>query len=330
MNHTTKNLRSLSLIGFAVSALAACGGTSGFEAAAPEEAAERRTSSLSVTPKLDVEGLFAASLADRIQVEEIIFNLSEVRMLGADPRIPAEGIALLTEDRIVRSGGGDVPAVELTFPDFLLDAEELAVFLRVGPSAALDGASVVIRGHYRPAEDATLDATNLEEMRAAVEATDPDVDPMDDPEPRPRGSSDCATDPDVDPMSCDKKTSTSRGALQVGGALPILVPFELRDEQVVDLVTTLGSTSETDVVLGIPAARWLTPDLVGTFEAALDVQNQQQYDEGVPEGRVSHETIVARAQESRIGDQDKIRHPGSCPNGYVLDGRDAGIPFGGR
>ena len=334
MNYTTTNLRSLPLIGLACAALAACGGATEFDPAAAEETTERRTSSLSVTPKLDVQGLFADSLADRIQVEEIIFNLSEVRMLGADPRVPAEGVALLTEDRIVRSAGGNVPAVELTFPDFLLNAEELAVFLRVGPSPALDGASVIIRGHYRPSEDATLDATDLQEMQAAVEATDPDVDPMDDPDPVPKGSTDCATDPDVDPMSCDKKTATTRGGLQVGGTLPVMVPFELRDEQVVDLVTTLGQQQRDGRRARHPRRplahprprRRLRSRPRGSAPAATSSSTRKAW----PTAVSTNDTIVARARDSQLGDQDKIRHPGSCPNGYVLDGRDPGIPFGGR
>ena len=103
MKHIAQLFRSLSLIGPAVVFLAACGGSGeGGNAATSFSSPERRASNLSVTPSLDLSGLFRPELADRIQVDEILINLSEVRMLGADPRIPAEGVALLTEDRIIR------------------------------------------------------------------------------------------------------------------------------------------------------------------------------------------------------------------------------------
>ena len=301
------------LVAVLLGAVAACGGAPVETETSGTGEFDRRASSLQVTPTLDLSQLAATSVADRIKVDEILINLAEVRMLSADPRIPAEGVPLLTEDRLITSQGGDTPAIELTFPDYLINDQELAVFMRVGPTEALQGASVVVRGQYQ----AVGAADQVESQQALLGATDPDVDPMDQPDDPT--NDDCATDPDVDPMDCDQTKSTG-GALRVAATRPLqTVPFELRDEQVVDLLTTLGVDSNLEVVLSVPATRWLTANTVSELENAsvtrTDPATQRPLDETGAES-----VIFMPALKQGPTSADRLRDPSNTSSGYVLDG----------
>ncbi len=318
MNRYDFKCLPLHLVGIsALVGAVACGGVANEEPQVQEERIERRAASLHVTTTLDTANLLAPSVADRVQVDEILINLSEVRMLGADPRIPADGVPLLTEERIVRSTTVGLPAIELKVPKYLLDDPELSVFLRVSPSEALNGASVVVRGRY------DVGSGGISTTRAYGEATDPDVDPMHDGEAFAEDGHGCATDPDVDPMACDRAVRPSKSALDgATSGSRVVVDFELRDEQVVDLLTSLDLEGELNVVLGIPAARWLTPAAVGTLNEASQSAAAPVEQAVRPDGQSELVPFELMPDQPPVDANDFVRpSPSVCPKGYFLDDR---------
>lgn len=267
----------------------ACGGPVGEDLV--DSGTGRRSATLRLNPQLDRSGVTFAADQAPVRFDELMINLAEVRLLGTDPRIPAEGVALLTEDQLLR---GEQPALALQLPEALLDDPDLAVFVRVGPSPDLDGASIQIHGQF---EDAQL-------ASSTVEATDPDVDPMDGLEPP--GRVDCATDPDVDPMACRRRLRpSSRGA---GQRFEGMIPFELRDSAVVDLVTTLNDEGDLEVTLGIPLGRWLHARPRDLIEAALSLEDNLN----------DARRVVLRPRANELDERRERPMPGSS-FGYRLD-----------
>lgn len=302
---------SLLLLTFAV----ACGGTAKDPLSAELDLPERPDAKISVTPALEVSSLFAEGLADRIVLEEITINLAEVRLLGADPTIPAGGLELLGEDRIVRADEGARAAMELAFPDQYLGDEDLAVYLRIARNIDLDDSSLVIRGRLYSSPvtggSAALTASGDDE------ATDPDIDPADEPEPTDPTADTCATDPDIDPADCPEVAMMHR-SLVTRASYNRFISFELRDDGAADLVAQLAEQS-LDVVVGIPAARWFTPDVVDGLETALveeirldnmrarDPSSDAQGDRVIVEARDSRTEAAANRCRDRLGcNEDEI------------------------
>lgn len=245
------------------------------------DAPEARESRITLTPALELTALESETelenIADRLVIEDIQLNLGDVRLLGADPSIPAGGLTLIDQERVVRAygqGGG----IDLGFPQQYLGDQDLAVYVRIHETPELDGASVVVRA--RLYESPTKGgASSL--VASTVGATDPDGDPASDPDIGPDTVS--ATDPDGDPAmpeDCDDATDPDGdpartrcqrdGLVRRGEADQNFVMVELRDERAADLVATLGDSGSHDVVVGIPAARWFTPTVVADLDAALD------------------------------------------------------------
>lgn len=349
--------RGLMAVGAAL-AMSACGG--GEDIAAALALPSDGPSRVSVTPALDLSALSRADWADRLVIDHITINVDDVRLLGADPRIPAGGLALLEQSSRVHTPGRPQGALQLSIPSMFIAGDDLAVFLRVAPSEALEGASVEVyaRLYASPPQvgsGATLSApgaTQLASTRTqsgAVDpdvdpareggAVDPDVDPADEPDRSgavdpdvdpadkngrggavdpdvdpadsenlsgavdpdvdpargdgPEGAVDSnvdparsdgregAVDPDVDPARSDGREGAvdpdvdpaeKRSALVVRTsqeAAEHSLPIVLRDDHAADMVMTLGSRTELNIVVGIPVQRWLTPYIVESLERAL-------------------------------------------------------------
>src|SRR5688572_5992404 len=95
---------------------AACGGIDGRDIDARLETPTVRESKIALRPALDVSSLYDPAIADRIVLEEIDLNISDVRLLGADPRVPAGGVALLSKATVLEAYDGAAPGLELPFP----------------------------------------------------------------------------------------------------------------------------------------------------------------------------------------------------------------------
>ncbi|MBI2372841.1 MAG: hypothetical protein HYV07_02460 [Deltaproteobacteria bacterium] len=223
------------------------------------EIPEPREARIGLVAALDLDGVDAA-LSGRISVDEIEVSVEVLRLLGDHPNIPAGGHPLIDASRVLSTRNGEA---SFPFPEGFLGAD-LAVFGRISPTSTLDGASVVIRGRLAgPASRETRGLTTREDPREPGPDGEPAKDPCDpgpdgepakDRERRNLGQDPRDPGPDGEPA---RPSPCLRHALR---ATPS-IPFELRGADEVDLVIELGETSRLQVVLGIPAARWLTSDL---------------------------------------------------------------------
>src|SRR6185436_19375570 len=125
---------------------AACGGSGERELDATLNLPPTREAKIALRPALDVSHLYDPAIADRIVIDEIDLNVSDVRLLGADPRVPVGGLPLLPEATVLEAYDGSSPALELSFPEYLAGQDDLAVYIHIDRSELLASASTVIRG----------------------------------------------------------------------------------------------------------------------------------------------------------------------------------------
>ncbi len=301
--------------------LAACG------AEAPATQGRLRTpetghTRMTLAPALDVSSIVDPALLERLVIDEVVVNVQDVRLLGADPRLPTGGLRLLAGQRQV-STLGDAESFPLPAG---LSTDDLALFVRLQPSPELGGASVIVRARlYATARDARMQ-TLLERQEPDPEGS-PAMDPYAEPdpegspaktdptkEPDPEGSP-AKTDPTKEP---DPEGSPARGGGQKAGnrdcepdpeGSPAIrrckayrqsavttaeyVPFELRGSDMADLLVGLAAEHPFDVVLGVPAARWLTPDAIVQLETELSERVEDV--EEIP-GDARDETVVVSSK----------------------------------
>ncbi len=284
------------------------------EAPAPTEA------EVSISAALEVSDLLDAGLADRVVIDDIRLNLAEVRLLAADPRIPPGGFNLLSQATILEFYGADESKLDLPFPEQFLGQDDLAVYLHIAPSAALDASSIIVTGRYyaspihggqsslkttASAEDHPDDPVEGRKAKThdsdpRLQAQDPDGDPVH-----------CAQDPDGDPVMCGQKKLVERGSAEAS------IAFELRTADVADLVASLaGETEQLDVVVGIPASRWFTDDVVQSFEQALrDAANATPRKDDPRAGR--DDVLIIESAERAMTDRMRADR-----DGYFVTSRD--------
>jgi hypothetical protein len=274
-----RSIRSLFVFSSIAISIAACGGPNNeHEISARLELPASQDSSIAVRPALDVSSLYDPSIADRIVIEEIDLFVADVRLLGSDPRMPVGGLPLLSNGHVIEGFDAETATLELPFPAYLADQEDLAVYIRLDRSEALQHASVVVRGRIY----STARSGGSNGLTAAV---DPDGDPADEGEEgaqltkMPRGKRGTGgVDPDGDPADCvdpDGDPAKCRYSVVERGEEGKSVPFELRGEDVADLITGVDASSLFDVVIGIPAARWFTPEAMVRIESELAEQNRE-------------------------------------------------------
>lgn len=302
----------------------ACGEGQVSPIAAELVAPDARSASVVLTPALEVS-TFEDTLLGRMVIEDIQLNLADVRLLGADPRIPAGGLGLLDSNQVV-AAFGEREGIELPYPSQFIDDEDLAVYVRIDETPELDGASVVVRARLYK-ESVRGGSTSL--LAQTTSATDPDGDPASDPEDElvgatdpdgdpalPGGDCDEATDPDGDPAKpCRRDSLVQRGKFQP------YVTVELRDTRSADLVSTLADESGSEVVVGIPASRWFTPDVLRSLDAALDAQINDSFVPGESRQDPRDTIIVVTHDASRDRSKNRV---GDCANDdYFLSDAEA-------
>ncbi|MBI4818486.1 MAG: hypothetical protein HY791_19625 [Deltaproteobacteria bacterium] len=287
-------------------ALSACGQRTDASLSLPEP----REARVGLVAALDLGGL-SSELSGRVTVEEISVNVDVLRLLGDNPAIPTGGHPLVEGPHLLSSREGEAL---FPFPEAYVQGG-LAVFGRVGPTEALDGASVVIRG--RVSGPTVTDEKGVTHRESPLEPG-PDGEPAKDPcEPGPDGEP--AKDvrepgPDGEPARPDwwYRIACDRDALRAQAS----VPFELRGSDSVDLVVELSETSRLHVVLGIPADRWLTAQLVKSWDAP---ESTPSADPSATQARV----VVDVSEPAGLGSGESIPAEIQDPEGYrLLDERE--------
>lgn len=230
-----------------------------------------------LVPVLDFTEVFDAAVAERVVIDEVVLHVSDLRLLGLDPRIPTGGLRLVDGSRIVSLTREMQGEVGFSFPEHL-QREDLAVYLHISPSPELEGSSVVVRGRFyaraAPDEGDRRTQSLLVSTPAGESAVDPDGEPASpsgkgavDPDGEPASpSGEGAVDPDGEPADC-APDQVCQGLLAEDTSE--YVSFELRGDDTIELQTGFDSAEALEVVLGIPAARWFTPEAVATMESAL-------------------------------------------------------------
>lgn len=292
------------------------------------EAPTQPEARVSISAALDVTQLLDDGLADRVVIEDITVNLAEVRLLAADPRIPPGGFSLLSRDTLLEFFGNEESKLEFAFPDTFLAQEDLAVYLRVDPSEELEGASIVISGRlYSDAVSGGQDP--LSASKDGVQ--DPDGDPVDDPEEGDSNDTDryrvqdpdgdpvhpaCVQDPDGDPVMCGQRSNlVNRGSESESES----IAFELRAHDVADLVATLDPSSALNVVVGIPASRWFTDEVVTALDQALEDKVEDARIPDQQERMDEEEIIIEASQKTDRATSDRMRNG---QDDYFVDSRN--------
>lgn len=317
------SMKMLTWVG-AAAMLAACGvETSPSGVRAQLELPTTREARIAITPALDVSGLYDARIADRISLEEVTINLADARLLGPDARIPAGGLDLLDAAALISAYGGDELGLTLPFPEYLLSERDLAVYVRIDPSADLDGASVIIRGrlyeHALAGGQSPLtvapdpDGDPADEMNAKASARPRSISKRDDSssiDPDGDPAHPCSPDPDGDPAlpSCARRALIARSQDQRSA------PFELRGADAADLVARLGGDSSLDVVIGVPASKWFTPETMATLDRAL-TSARATSETGKATESDRAQPIVLQPRKQSEG-QDRVS--GNAESGYFL------------
>ena len=296
----------------AASALAACD-SNGDKLTGSLAVPEAREARVTLTPALDVTGLVDSSLASRLVIEEITVNVSELRLLGANPQIPAAGYVLQDSAEVLSTLDGHA---KYPFPSTWLD-DDLAIYMHVDPSADLDGASVVVhaRLYERPinaahrslrSTDDEDEAPNPDGEPANEEAPNPDGEPANEEAPNPDGepANDCEEDGDM--HDCIEAVGQTQQGLDTEPyQASRWVPFELRGKDVVDLVVGFDKASRLDVLLGIPAERWFTPAVIDRLEGALSDVVAEQEEPGAAIPAPKTVVVVREAPTSSLNDGER-------------------------
>ena len=309
---------------------------------------------MSLSPALDVSSVIDPALLDRIIIDEIVVNVADVRLLGSDPRVPTGGLRLAGGERQISSIDD---GISFRMPGGM-SLEDLALFVELAPSNALEGASVIVRARlFESAQEKSVlqlrqektepdpdgspakgDPNKAEPDPDGSPATgdprktepDPDGSPAKgDPnkaEPDPDGSPamgpNCEPDPDGSPaMRPCIKRSLRRGLVDANG----FVSFELRGSDTADLLVSLSASHPFNVVVGIPAGRWFTPEAVATLESALD---QVPVDgEALENGGAEAKPVVVSSSPRDMASSQKPHDgnslPGDRDEDYRLLGGDA-------
>jgi hypothetical protein len=254
----------------------ACGQSPNRTSYASLEAPNSREARIALIPALDTTQLTDPALETRLSLDEIEVNVGDLRLLGPDPRIPTGGLPLIQNPHLVSAGDG---SGRFPIPASLLH-DSLAAYVRIDTTQQLNGASVVIHGRlFKAAVHKRQALVSIEDPSSPGPDGEPSMgtsglaSPGPDGEPsRPlNGGGTQSPGPDGEPSRCPEGYGQIRCTHNWLSSTPNnpAVEFELRGTDVAELLVDFGSTGQLDVTLGIPAARWLTPDVVSQLEIAL-------------------------------------------------------------
>jgi hypothetical protein len=251
-------------------------------------APQARSARVKLSAALDLGGLKNESFASRIVIDEIVVNISSLRLLGNHPAIPRSGQRLIQEDYLLLTATDSEVAL---FPfDVQMRDEQLSVYARIDQSPTLDTASVVVKARLL-ADPAINFQHGLRLVSQTPTSPNPDGEPNhegEDQSPNPDGEPNRdeheeSPNPDGEPNrdegdgegedseNPDGTVQQGLHAATSGAALStVAVPFILRGFDSVELVVRFDPYTEMDMTLTIPATRWISPAIIRQMEAALE------------------------------------------------------------
>lgn len=335
------------VVAFALGLAAACG-EAPTDLGGRLEAPTPRQARVTLTPALDVAGLVDTDLARRIVIDEIIVNVSDLRLLGSHPAIPLGGHRLIAKNTVLSSADR---ATAFPFPSNMLD-DDLAVYLRIDPSDDLGDSSVIVRARlFEHAPTGLMSSLTSDPEEDEDESPNPDGEPNRAASPNPDGEPNRGAspnpdgepnrpdspNPDGEPNVCDGTVADcveaqrrNLKALSDSGWTPQRsLSFELRGVDVADLVVGFDTDSRLDVLLGIPASRWFTRSVVNELETALDELGSVHAGD-TRHTDPDHRVVVERTVSNEFDDgrADDVKSRGD--SAYTLIDEKSGNPTGLR
>ncbi len=147
-----------SILGLFFSLILACGGVSGETPNEDPGPSPGRNipQKLNLVPSLTHSNTLDDNELNQLTIAHLAVSLHEVRLVGEDPKIPAGGVELLTHPQVITwDNQSDVASgLELSLP--LVAGKDAALFVRIGPSVHLDGASVEISAELSKSPESLL------------------------------------------------------------------------------------------------------------------------------------------------------------------------------
>lgn len=222
---------------------------------------------LVISPTFELTEEDNTGLGQQLSIEHIALNLEEIRLLGADPRIPSGGLELLNQPQIITADHQTPFAIELELPSADLLDRDAALFVRVGPSVHLDGAAVEI--------SAKLDRSP-ETLPIPEEATYPSDKQRSDSTSstitRSKSNSQTADfmgNPGTGPNSSPKGPYIRGAMLPVQGQQISSLMLTLQDDQVIDLMLSISPNRDINAKLLIPSERWFNSTTIQQLHGPL-------------------------------------------------------------
>jgi hypothetical protein len=206
----------------------------------------------------------------------------------------------------------------------------------------LGGASVVVRARLydRPVHAQAQRLTSDEAPNPDGEPAAPNPDgepaaPNPDGEPaapNPDGEP-AAPNPDGEPARCVDAICTLKRALSDAHGADRSVAFELRGEDVEDLVIGFDRDSHMNVLIGVPARRWFSADVIADLEHALSQQGTLELGAGAGSDHRQAKVIVDRTRAAQLDSgrgEGGSTMPGEDESYRLVDRDEGGDPRGLR
>ncbi len=160
-------------------------------------------------------------------------------------------------------------------------------------------------------------------------APNPDGEPA---APNPDGEP-AAPNPDGEPARCVDAICTLKRALSDAHGADRSVAFELRGEDVEDLVIGFDRDSHMNVLIGVPARRWFSADVIADLEHALSQQGTLELGAGAGSDHRQAKVIVDRTRAAQLDSgrgEGGSTMPGEDESYRLVDRDEGGDPRGLR
>ena len=263
-------------------------------------APEASEAQVALSANVDWKELSNQDFARRVVVDEVVVNIDELRLLGDNPTMRVDGEPLIDKGFLLSISNNN-PAVTIPFSEQFL-SDYLSVYARIEPTESLSNSSVVVRARlYKspgnkfeqslsssqddeddtPCEHEvntnyeTHETPNPDSEPNREETPNPDSEPNREETPNPDGepNREETPNPDGEPNNEDDEDVIRRSGLTQrtteGFPNDAFINFELRGSDLIELVALFEPNARREVILAIPAHKWMTNAVMKRLEAAL-------------------------------------------------------------